>query len=131
MPDIRRSSIVNAYVVDQFGGNPKRRFNLVVEVDDGSAFALAISSSVEFNELTEFQLELPYKSDGSCSTGLTERCVVCCDWLNEIPLNECRKTGYVPGKLMPPIIDALNKYVKSVDGRVTETGVYLKKNKQF
>lgn len=115
MDEIRKTTIVNAYVVDQCGRNPKDRFNLVIEIDCETALTLAISSSVNFESLSEFQIELPHSPDRTCKTGLTKRSAVCCDWVNQIPLKDCKHCGFVPGKLMPPIIDALNRYIAQTD----------------
>lgn len=109
---IRYSSIVHATVVDQYGENEKGRYNLVIEVDDATCFALGISSSVNFDRLSEYQIKLPDKTSGRCHTGLPKPSVVCCNWVVKIPLDECTHCGFVPGKLMPPIMDALNRYLE-------------------
>ena len=97
-------------MLDQHGENEKPRFNLVIRLEAGFCYALGISTSVNFNDLSEYQIELPYNSDGGCKTGLKERSAVCCDWINKIDLAECKHCGFVPGKLMPPIIDRVNEY---------------------
>ena len=79
MDEIRSSTVVTAYVVDQFGKNPKHRHNLVVKLGNDTVFALGITSSIDFDNPTQYQIELPFKPDGSCKTGLTKRSVVCCN----------------------------------------------------
>ena len=76
MPSIRPSLIVNAYVVDRQGANPKDRYNLVVRVDGSVCFALAITASVDIDNLGEYQIAMPYSAIGNCKTGLSKPCAV-------------------------------------------------------
>lgn len=63
MNEIRKTTFVNADVVEQFGRNPKDRFNLVIEIDGEIASTLTILISVNFDSLIEFPIELPHSSD--------------------------------------------------------------------
>ncbi len=114
---IRKSTVVCASVLDQYGGNRKTRFNLVIRLSDGTCFACGITSSVDFNNLTEYQIKLPFNANGNCKTGLKKESVVCCDWITEIPLSECTPCGFVPMKLMVPIMDRVEQFVERKTGR--------------
>lgn len=112
--EIRTSSILNGYVLDQRGQNGKPRPLLVVQVDGSSVIVVCITSQFDPNALTPDEIKLPHGV--GCKTGLTKPSVAVCKWIDRVPLTNCEKIGFLPTKLMVAVANRLKQL--SVESKV-------------
>ena len=99
-----QGSVVWVRLLDPDGRNPKCRPAVVVTpsreiVSTGSVFVVAASTSFS-TPLPNNKVELPWSSTGHSRTRLTKPCVVVCDWVVEIAVENIERVGGV----VPPAI---------------------------
>lgn len=100
-------------VPDPEGRNEKSRPALVFRVDGQRLWIACVSTTFDHNNVKEFEIALPFSADGRAMTGLTRKSVVICSWVGSVDRSDCTKIGYVPAKLMTPILDQIKKHLDS------------------
>lgn len=96
---------------DEYEANRKPRPVVVVQVNDHFAAVLGITTS--FDKSKDKYIVLPHGKN--CMTGLTKPSAVNCEWLQKVPLGDCRKVGEVPPKLMGPIVERLRAAMPQIN----------------
>ena len=111
--DVRAGSIVQAYVVDPEGRNPKSRPAFVIHREGSRLHVACISTQFDADNLEPFEVRMPHSPRGDSRSGLHSPSVVKCDWISTVEAEECMKIGFVPRVLANQIIRRVNEYLQS------------------
>jgi mRNA-degrading endonuclease toxin of MazEF toxin-antitoxin module len=97
---------------DPQGRNPKLRPAVIVspneeiqpDAPESSVLVVAVSTRLDASA-PEVSVELPWQRDRHPKTGLRERCVAVCNWLDRVELKDIQEyAGVVPGKQLLEIL---------------------------
>lgn len=114
MPTLDRGRIVHVETPDPQGRNSKKRPAVVLTASadierDGEVDLVAISGTATAAP-REVQVNLPWQSQGNCSTKLTKPSVAVCTWLFTVPSAAIRPEdigGFVKADKMAEILRIL------------------------
>ena len=112
---LKQGQIVWAWINDEAGRNRKLRPGLILSNTDdilksSSVFVAAITSTFK-EPLPEFKISLPWQRGGHPVTGLKKRCVVVCNWVVRISIDDIEDVaGIVPRALFVQVANIVRKY---------------------
>lgn len=114
MATLHQGRIVWAVMRDRRGENEKRRPGVIVSEDQEaegarSFFVVAISTSIR-EPMSEWEVPLPWNTNGTTRTKLRKRAVAVCNWLVELSPDDVEDFGgVVPPKPLNRILEIVSK----------------------